>query len=143
MSQENGMQQDCDDGEDCAPESGNAPPKKSQQYDNDEGQNKKSQANSNWHYDSNKHKRNKYKDQRYKYYYGGFWYLEPYWSMPGYGYRVSCGEGRQIVRDNGFKRVQTMECEGRNYTYAGSRRGIPFRIVLNSRSGDIVSARPM
>ena len=105
MSQDNRVQQDCVDDEDCVPEDAKQPPRKSQQYDNqnakkkpqanDEGSNR-SQANSNWRYDPNRHKRNKYKDQRYEYYYGGYWYPEPYWYVPGYVYRVSCGEGRRL-----------------------------------------------
>ncbi|MFO0990953.1 MAG: hypothetical protein U1E67_03360 [Hyphomicrobiales bacterium] len=155
--QDSATQQDCDDDQDCAPENGNTPPPKKSQYDNKnnkkkpqdntwdngDGSNNASQANNAWRYDPNKHKRNKYKDQRYKYYYGGYWYLEPYWTLPGFGYRLSCGEGREIVRDSGFYRVRMMDCEGRYYAYAGVRRGIPFRIVVSSRSGEIVSARPM
>ena len=160
------QQQDCGDSPDCMTEDGNSPlPPKSGQYDKKKKQNNasnpdegdqgnghkgqvykdgKRQANSNWHYDSHKHHRSSHRDSRYKYYYGGFWYLEPYWTLPVYGNdRVSCGEGRGIVRESGFNRVQTMECSGRNYTYMGKRRGVPFRVVLNSWTGNIVSARPM
>jgi len=100
------------------------------------------QARSDWKYDSNRHKRSRNKDARYRYYYGGYWYLEPYWTLPIYG-RVSCGEGRSIVNDSGFNRVRTIECQGRNYTYAARRHGDSFRVALNSRTGEIVSVRPM
>jgi hypothetical protein len=100
------------------------------------------QARNDWKYDSNRHERRRNKDARYRYYYGGYWYLEPYWTLPVYS-RVSCGEGRAIVNDSGFYRVRTIECSGRNYTYAARRHGDVFRIALNSRTGEIVSVRPM
>lgn len=100
------------------------------------------QARNDWKYDSHRHKRSRNKDARYRYYYGGYWYLEPYWNVPIYS-RVSCGEGRSIVNDSGFYRVRTIECSGRNYTYSAHRRGDVFRVAINSRTGEIVSVRPM
>ena len=100
------------------------------------------QARRDWQYDSNRHHRSRNKDARYRYYYGGYWYLEPYWTLPVYS-RVSCGEGRAIVDDSGFYRVRTIECSGRTYTYAARRHGDVFRVALNSRTGEIVSVRPM
>jgi hypothetical protein len=103
---------------------------------------RKREARKDWKYDSNRHKRSRNKDSRYRYYYGGYWYLEPYWTGPVFS-RVSCGEGRAIVNDSGFNRVRTIECSGRNYTYAARRHGDTFRVALNSRTGEIVSVRPM
>lgn len=103
---------------------------------------RKREARSDWKYDSNRHKRNRNKDARYRYYYGGYWYLEPYWTGP-VNTRMSCGEGRAIINDSGFNRVRTIECEGRNYTYAARRKGDTFRVSVNSRTGEIVSVRPM
>jgi hypothetical protein len=110
--------------------------------DNNDGVDRKREARSDWKYDSNRHKRNRNKDARYRYYYGGYWYLEPYWTGP-VNTRVSCGEGRAIINDSGFNRVRTIECSGRNYTYAARRNGNNVRIGLNSRTGEIVSVRPM
>lgn len=110
--------------------------------DNNDGVNRKREARSDWKYDSNRHKRNRNKDARYRYYYGGYWYLEPYWNGP-VNSRMSCGEGRAIINDSGFNRVRTIECEGRNYTYAARRKGDTFRVSVNSRTGEIVSVRPM
>ena len=36
------------------------------------------QANKNWHFDPNKHHRSWHKDSRFRFYHGGYWYLEPY-----------------------------------------------------------------
>src|SRR5262245_45083188 len=53
------------------------------------------QAQRDWKYDPNRHERRRHKDNRYRYYYGGYWYLEPYWDGPVYfSNRVSCGDGR-------------------------------------------------
>jgi hypothetical protein len=98
------------------------------------------QAQSDWKYDSKRHKRRRSKDDEFRFYFGGFWYPEPYWS--GYGfhqpYRIGCAEGRSIVRDRGFYRVRTLECQGRTFTYIGRRHGDTFRVVLNSRTGRIL-----
>lgn len=103
------------------------------------------QAQSDWKYDSNRHKRRRHKDDEFRFYFGGFWYPEPYWH--GYGLvinpRVSCGEGRLIVRDRGFRRVRTVECRGRTYTYLGRRHGDTFRVLVSSRTGRIVDVDPI
>ena len=103
---------------------------------------RKREANRDWSYDANRHHRSRNKDDRYRYYYGGYWYLEPYWNFP-VSSRVSCGEGREIINDSGFYRVRTIECSGRTFTYAARRHGDVFRVTLNSRTGDIVGVRPM
>ena len=99
----------------------------------------------NWRYDSRHHRRSRHRDATFRFYFGGYYYPEPYWDMPVVviGNRVSCREGRNIVDDSGFNRVRTVECSGRNYTYTGRRHGDMFRIVLNSRSGRIVSVREL
>ena len=43
---------------------------------------RKREARSDWKFDPNRHHRSRNKDSRYRYYYGGYWYLEPYWTMP-------------------------------------------------------------
>ena len=150
-------------GVDCMPGGGGAPDRMQRPDDNNAGKikgesnkrrevnrdndgndriDRNRQARNDWKYDSNRHHRSRNKDARFRYYYGGYWYLEPYWDGPVFS-RVSCGEGRAIVDDSGFYRVRTIECSGRNYTYAARRHGDVFRVALNSRTGEIVSVRPM
>jgi|SRR5687768_2364378 hypothetical protein len=97
-------------------------------------------AESDWKYDSNRHKRRRHKDDEFRFYFGGFWYPQPYWSGYGYHvpYRIGCGEGRAIVRDRGFNRVRTLECQGRTYTYLGRRHGDSFKVLVSARTGRIV-----
>ena len=112
--------------------------------DNDRRDAKREARRGDWKYDSKRHHRSRNKDARFRYYYGGYWYLEPYWTLPIYGLgRVSCGEGRAIVDDSGFNRVRTIECSGGTYTYAARRQGDSYRVSLNSRTGEIVRVRPM
>jgi len=112
--------------------------------DNDRRDVKREARRGDWKYDSKRHHRNRNKDARFRYYYGGYWYAEPYWTLPLYGVgRVSCGEGRAIVDDNGFNRVRTIECSGGTYTYAARRQGDSYRVSLNARTGEIVRVRPM
>jgi hypothetical protein len=101
-------------------------------------------AQSDWRFDSNRHERRRKKDDRFRFFFGGFWYPEPYWS---YGLvvrpRIGCREGREILFDRGFRRVRVVECAGRTYTYIGRRHGDPFRILLSARSGRIVDVDPI
>jgi hypothetical protein len=98
-----------------------------------------------WKFDANRHERRRHKDDKFRFYFGGFWYPTPYWQ--GYGLvinpRVSCGEGRAIVRDHGFRRVRTMECRGRTFTYLGRRHGDTFKVLVSSRTGRIVDVDPI
>jgi hypothetical protein len=103
----------------------------------------KVETQSKWRFDSNRHERRRHKNDRFRFHFGGFWYPQPYWL--GYGLvvpRLSCGEGRAIVRDRGFRRVRTLECQGRTYTYLGHRRGDAYRILVNSRTGRIADIDP-
>ncbi len=52
--------------------------------------------------------------------------------------RLSCGEGRQIVRQSGWRGVRPFDCDGQNYKYTGFRRGDNWVIVLDSRTGTII-----
>jgi hypothetical protein len=59
-------------------------------------------AQSDWKFDSSKHQRRRHKDATFRFYFGGFWYPQPYWQ--GYGLvggRIGCAEGRSIVRERG------------------------------------------
>lgn len=110
---------------------------------NDSSGVKVEQAQSNWKFGSNRHERRRHKDNQFRFYFGGFWYPQPYWL--GYGLvspRLSCGEGRAIVRDRGFNRVRTLECQGRTFTYLGHRHGDTYRILVNSRTGRIADIDP-
>jgi hypothetical protein len=98
------------------------------------------QAQNDWQFDSNRHERRRNKDAQFRFFFGGYWYPEQYWlgaSLPVQS-RVSCGEGRLIVRDRGFNRVQTVECQGRTYTYLGRRNGNTFKVLLSARSGRVI-----
>lgn len=107
-------------------------------------------ADSGWKFDPNKHQRHRQKDNVFRFAYGGFWYPQPYWQ--GYGlssngytmsYGVSCRDGRNVVSDNGFNRVRTVECQGRSFTYVGKRHGHSYQVLVSSRSGRIINVRPI
>jgi hypothetical protein len=51
--------------------------------------------------------------------------------------RISCGEARRIVRNSGFRNVDTIECNGRTYTFEATRRGRDVTVFVNSRNGRI------
>jgi hypothetical protein len=104
-----------------------------------------SQAQSDWKFDSKRHDRRRKRDDRYRFEFGGFWYPEPYWWYDfdyGRPYRISCREGRDILLDRGFRRVRTVECQGRTFTYLGRRGGDIYRVLVSSRTGRIVGVRP-
>ena len=125
-------------------------PRDSQNYDQNDGQpgdmqmrKKRSAQNNNdsWKYDSKRHDRRRSRNSQFRFFFGGYYYQQPYWTGESYGiqsYRVSCGEGRGIVDDNGYNRVRTIECGGGTFTYLGRRNGNTFKVFLNSRTGRIV-----
>jgi hypothetical protein len=92
-----------------------------------------------WRFDPNRHERRRSKSATFHFYYGGYWYPQPYWEVYSVGtrYRISCGEGRGIVAER-FNRVRVVECSGGTYTYLGRRSGDTYRILLNARTGRIV-----
>lgn len=46
---------------------------------------------------------------------------------------ISCGQGRNIVRNSGYRRVRVIDCSGRKFTYSGTRHGEVFGVVVNRR----------
>jgi len=48
--------------------------------------------------------------------------------------RLSCGEAKELVRDRGYRRVITLDCEGRIYTFRASRGGDRFVLNVNPRT---------
>jgi hypothetical protein len=92
-----------------------------------------------WRFDSSRHQRRRSKDATFRFYFGGYWYPEPYWETYSVRprYRVSCGEGREIVAER-FNRVRVVECNGGTYTYLGRSQGDTYRILVNARTGRIV-----
>jgi hypothetical protein len=93
----------------------------------------------NWHFDSSRQQRRRSRSATFRFYYGGYWYPQPYWEVYSGRprYRISCGEGRDIVAER-FNRVRVLECDGGTYTYIGRREGDTYRVYLNARSGRIV-----
>lgn len=51
--------------------------------------------------------------------------------------RLSCGEARRVVRNKGFRNVDTIECNGRTYTFEATRRGRDLTVYVNSRTGAV------
>ncbi len=56
--------------------------------------------------------------------------------------RINCGAGRKIVAQR-FNRVRVLECEGGTYTYLGRRNGATFRVLVDRRTGRVVSRAPI
>jgi hypothetical protein len=83
---------------------------------------------------------------RYRYYDGYGWYdANRYPRFRGGDYdddyvavrpgRLSCGEARRIVRNNGFRNVKARDCDGRTYSFIGSRNGRSVVIYVDARNG--------
>jgi hypothetical protein len=102
-----------------------------------QGGSQKSMRHADWKYEPGRHRRSRSKSATFRFYFGGYWYPEPYWQVYTTRGRVSCGEGRAIVASR-FNRVRVVECNGGTYTYMGRRQGDTYRILLNSRTGRIV-----
>ena len=50
--------------------------------------------------------------------------------------RLSCREARRLANDR-YRIVDTIECDGRVYTFAARRRGRIFEVKVNSRTGAV------
>jgi hypothetical protein len=55
--------------------------------------------------------------------------------------RISCWEGRRIVRRAGYRNVRTMKCYGKIYRYQGWKRGHQWRVSVDSDTGHLIRAR--
>ena len=73
-------------------------------------------------------------DYRYRQGYG--WYRDTRYYNNNRG-RLSCGEARRAVRNNGFRNVNTIECNGRTYTFEATRRGRDVTVFVDSRNGRV------
>ena len=51
--------------------------------------------------------------------------------------RISCERGRNIVRNQGFRNVDRVECSGPTYTYRATRNGKRLSVYVNSRTGGV------
>jgi hypothetical protein len=48
--------------------------------------------------------------------------------------RLSCGEAKELVRDRGYRRVVTLDCGGRIYTFRATRGGNRYVLNVNPRT---------
>jgi hypothetical protein len=55
--------------------------------------------------------------------------------------RISCEEGRGVLRDHGYRQIQASKCQGNTYRYQAFRRGKLWSVRVNAWSGDIVGRR--
>lgn len=74
-------------------------------------------------------------DYRYREGYG--WYQYGYNDRRAYRGRLSCGEARRAVRNQGYRNVSTVECRGTTYTFEAMRRGRYFTVFVNARTGRV------
>jgi len=84
---------------------------------------------------------NLYGDYGYGYGHGydhgyGYGYGYPHHA---YNWGISCGEGKWTVRSAHFKKVRTVECQGKSYTYTGWKHGDKYRITVGRKHGQIIS----
>jgi hypothetical protein len=69
-------------------------------------------------------------------------YDEPVYRRPrAEYYGISCEEGRNNVRDEGFRKVRAIDCSGRRYTYRARQGGNPYIVKVSRRSGQIISVQ--
>lgn len=96
-------------------------------------------------YDRDRHgERMRHREGRYRYFHEGYWYATPWWTtgivVGGGG--ISCREGARIVFRRGFNRVVPIDCGGETYTYRGWRGGDPWRVRIDSDTGQVLAVRP-
>lgn len=52
---------------------------------------------------------------------------------------VSCGEAKQLLRERGYRRINSRDCRGRTYVFTATKRGNLYRIEMRSSNGAVVS----
>jgi hypothetical protein len=57
------------------------------------------------------------------------------------GRSITCQEGRNRLRQRGFRDVRTIDCRGRFFVYRGTRNGRLYEIALNRTNGRVVDFR--
>ena len=58
------------------------------------------------------------------------------WYRPSAG-RISCNRAPTLIRNQGYRNVQAIECRGPSYTFRSTRNGKRFVVDVNSRSGGV------
>jgi hypothetical protein len=63
------------------------------------------------------------------------------WREDELGFRTSCAEARDIVRERGYRNVRVTSCGARVHGFTGLRYGHRYLIKVNGYNGDIWSIR--
>jgi hypothetical protein len=63
------------------------------------------------------------------------------WREEELGFRVSCAQAKNIVRDRGYLKVRVASCGVQVHSFAGLRKGHQYLIKVNGYNGDILSIR--
>lgn len=50
-------------------------------------------------------------------------------------HRIACGEARSMVRERGYKKVITKDCDGKSYSFTGSKNGHRYLVKVNAHTG--------
>ena len=56
---------------------------------------------------------------------------------------ISCGQGRRIVRAQGFRQIRVLRCGGAIYKYQAIKRYRPWIVRVSAKSGRVISIRPV
>ena len=51
--------------------------------------------------------------------------------------KLKCWEARRLVREHGYRVVDTVKCSGRVYTFEAARRGRVFLVNVNAWTGAV------
>lgn len=80
----------------------------------------------------------------YRYYPNRGWYLDSgqyndrpdYSERPNNGRKMSCKQARRMVRNSGYRNVDTKNCSGKIYMFSGRRDGRQVFIYVKARTGE-------
>lgn len=48
---------------------------------------------------------------------------------------MACGEARRRLLDRGFRKIKTVDCQGKNYSFVATRKGHHYRVTVNAFTG--------
>lgn len=65
----------------------------------------------------------------------------PIYNPPPVARRLTCRQAQRVLRNQGYSRIRTRDCRGRNYTFEANRGGQRFNIRMRAANGRIYRVR--
>jgi hypothetical protein len=72
------------------------------------------------------------------YYYDPYYFDDPYYYGYSRPHKLSCNAVQRSLRRQGYRNVRAYDCRGSQYGFYATRNHKRYKVIVNSRSGQIV-----